>query len=70
MLIPFIIAVVLLALAFAGIGIKMFVKKDGQFERHCENSPTGRCICGGDENKCLNKSKKAEKESTDEDKID
>jgi len=41
-----ILTAVVLALCFAAIAIKMFVKKDGKFERHCANSATG-CVCGG-----------------------
>lgn len=45
------IAIVLLALAFAGIGIKMLLKKGGQFEKHCGSvdPATGKrvaCSCG------------------------
>ncbi len=31
------IAFVLIAIAFAGIGIKMFVKKDGEFKKQCSS---------------------------------
>ena len=31
-------AIVLMAIVFVAIGIKMFVKKDGQFERKCAHS--------------------------------
>ena len=41
------ITIIFIAVAFAAIGIKMFVKKDGQFERHCENEGTSNCICDG-----------------------
>ena len=42
-------AIVIMAVVFIGIGIKMFVKKDGQFERKCAQSldPDAKCICGG-----------------------
>lgn len=42
-------AVVIMAIVFVAIGIKMFVKKDGQFERKCAHSldPDARCTCGG-----------------------
>ena len=42
-------AIVIMAVVFIGIGIKMFVKKDGQFERKCAHSldPDAKCICGG-----------------------
>ncbi len=43
----FLVVFIIVALAFAGIGIKMFVKKDGRFERHCENEGTSHCVCGG-----------------------
>jgi len=47
-----IITVVLLAAAFAGIGIKMFVKKDGEFKKQCStiDPQTGKnlgCSCEG-----------------------
>ena len=45
--IVFIITVLMIALAFAAIGVKMFVKKDGRFERRCENEGTTNCLCGG-----------------------
>ena len=41
------ITIIIIAVAFAAIDIKMFVKKGGQFERHCENEGTSNCICGG-----------------------
>ena len=42
-------AVVIMAVVFIAIGIKMFVKKDGQFERKCAHSldPDAKCVCGG-----------------------
>ncbi len=43
----FIISFIFIALAFVGIGIKMFVKKDGRFERRCENEGSANCLCGG-----------------------
>ena len=56
------ITIIIIAVAFAAIGIKMFVKKDGQFERHCENEGTSNCICGGKGGeaclRCPNKDKK------------
>lgn len=41
------ITLVLLAVAFAAIGVKMFVKKGGRFERRCENEGSLYCHCGG-----------------------
>lgn len=43
----FIISFIIIAIAFVGIGIKMFVKKDGRFERRCENEGSVNCLCGG-----------------------
>ena len=42
-------AVIIIAIVFIAIGIKMFVKKDGQFERKCAHSldPDAKCVCGG-----------------------
>ena len=40
-------ALILIAMAFMAIGIKMFVKKGGQFERRCENEGSANCLCGG-----------------------
>ena len=42
-------AIVIMAVVFIAIGIKMFVKKDGQFERKCAHSldPDAKCVCGG-----------------------
>ncbi|PLW96247.1 MAG: membrane or secreted protein [Marinilabiliales bacterium] len=53
------ITVGLLALAIAGIAIKMFVKKDGEFKKSCStvNPDTGEkmgCSCGGGSNSCHN----------------
>ena len=47
----------LVLLAFAAIGIKSLVKKNGKFERKCAHSldPDAPCICGGDETQCQNK---------------
>ena len=47
----------LVLLAFAAIGIKALVKKNGKFERKCAHSldPDAKCICGGDEKQCKNK---------------
>ncbi len=47
----------LVLLAFAAIGIKSIVKKDGRFERRCAHSldPDAKCMCGGDEENCINK---------------
>ncbi len=47
-----IITVVILAIAFAAIGIKMFVKKDGEFKKQCSSvdPDTGKklgCSCEG-----------------------
>lgn len=53
------LAIVLLAVAFAGIAIKILVKKDGKFAGTCSNNPLiqnegGACgICGArPEEKC------------------
>lgn len=57
-----VIAVIFMAIAFAAIGIKMFVKKDGKFEKSCGSvGPNGErigCTCGsgGD---CDNEGKKS-----------
>lgn len=45
------ITVVLIAIAFAAIGIKMFLKKGGKFEKQCStvDPKTGKrlgCSCG------------------------
>ncbi len=47
-----ILTIVLLAIAFAAIGIKMFVKKDGEFKKQCSSvdPDTGKklgCSCEG-----------------------
>ncbi|MBC8319228.1 MAG: membrane or secreted protein [Bacteroidetes bacterium] len=46
------ITVILLAIAFAGIAIKMFIKKDGEFKKQCStiDPQTGKnlgCTCQG-----------------------
>ena len=53
------ITAVLLAIAIAGIAIKMFVKKDGEFKKSCSSvhPETGErmgCSCGGGESSCNN----------------
>lgn len=53
------ITITLLALAFAFIGIKMFVKKDGKFTKQCStiDPDTGQrlgCTCGSQETTCHN----------------
>ena len=44
------LAVALVALMFAGLGVKMFFKKNGEFKRHCSSVDpyTGKrsgCVC-------------------------
>lgn len=41
------LTIIVIGLCFAGIGIKMFIKKDGSFERRCENEGSAHCSCGG-----------------------
>jgi len=57
----FLITVVLVGLAFAFIGIKMFLQKGGMFTKTCStiDTSTGEkigCTCGnkGDEESCVN----------------
>lgn len=50
-LIVLVTSVIVLALSFCFIGIKMFVKKNGEFKRHCASVDpmTGyrtSCVCG------------------------
>jgi len=56
------ITLVLIAIAFAAIGIKMFFKKNGKFEKKCStvNPKTGKqigCSCGAGDggSSCENK---------------
>lgn len=47
------VATVLLGLAFAGIAVRLFLLKDGQFRKSCSSvdPKTGQklgCTCGGD----------------------
>ncbi len=63
-----VITIILLALAFIGIGIKMLLKKGGQFEKHCSSvdPKTGNhlaCSCGTGEagDACRNKQQDPEK---------
>jgi len=55
------IVVIIIALCFAAIGIKMFLKKDGKFTKTCStiDASTGKkigCTCSsqGNEGKCEN----------------
>jgi len=56
-----IITIILLGLAIAGIAIKMFVKKDGEFQKSCGSVDPGSgqridCTCGkSPEEQCDNK---------------
>ena len=56
----FLITVVMVGLAFAFIGIKMFLQKGGMFTKSCStvDTSTGEkigCVCGGgDEKQCVN----------------
>lgn len=55
------ITIVFLALAFAGIAVKMFFKKDGEFKKSCSSVDpnTGQrigCVCDGEgDGSCDNK---------------
>ena len=65
------LAAVLLALAFAGIGIKMIVRRGGEFKRHCSSTDpyTGQsagCICGNAKNSCPEQKKHTPLEVNDE----
>lgn len=53
-MITILLALILLALAVAGIAIKLIVKKDGEFKKTCSSidAKTGKpldCVCGGSE---------------------
>ena len=66
------LAIVLLALAFAGIAIKMLVRRGGEFKRHCSSTDpyTGKsngCICGNAKsNDCPEQKKHTPLEVNDE----
>jgi len=54
------IAIAIVGLSFAGIAIKMFLKKGGEFKKSCStvDPATGQrlgCSCGGGEGSCDNK---------------
>ncbi len=60
MLTVLVFAIILISLAVAGIAIKMFLQKDGQFSKSCSSielasgEKTG-CVCGdGDQKSCVN----------------
>lgn len=53
------ICIALVGLAFAGIAIKMFLKKGGEFKKQCsvKDPQTGKslgCTCGGHDKTCHN----------------
>jgi len=55
-----VLAIILVGLAVAGIAIKMFVFKGGEFKKQCSSVDpnTGRrmgCSCGSNEGSCENK---------------
>jgi len=59
------ITLLILALAVAGIAIKMFVKRDGEFKKSCSgvDPSTGQkigCTCGNSDggSQCANRSEK------------
>ncbi len=56
-----VLTIILVGLAIAGIAIKMFLQKDGQFTKTCStvDTTTGKkigCTCDaeGDESQCVN----------------
>lgn len=62
-LITILLALALVALMFAGLGIKMFFQKHGEFKRHCSSMDPytgkgGGCVCAKAANaKCKNAEK-------------
>ncbi|MBK9290134.1 MAG: membrane or secreted protein [Bacteroidetes bacterium] len=54
------LSVVLIGLGMAGIAIKMFFQKNGEFKKQCSsvdvNGQKIGCSCGGGANSCENKS--------------
>ncbi|MBN2173495.1 MAG: hypothetical protein JW731_05150 [Bacteroidales bacterium] len=60
MLTVILISILMVGLAIAGIAIKMFVQKGGQFTKTCStiefsNGEKVGCVCGdGDPKKCVN----------------
>jgi len=59
------IAIIFMALAFAGFAVKMFFKKDGEFKKQCStvDPKTGQplgCSCGGNgDGSCRNEDENA-----------
>ncbi|MFA8299271.1 MAG: hypothetical protein ACEPOV_03845 [Hyphomicrobiales bacterium] len=64
LLLVIVLAIIIIGLAVAGIAIKMFVKKGGEFKKSCGSidPATGKkvsCTCGKpEEEQCHNKKKK------------
>jgi len=59
LLLVIIVSIALIGLAIAGIAIKMFLKKNGEFKKQCsvKDPKTGDslgCTCGGQEKSCHN----------------
>jgi len=54
------LSIIIIGLAFAGIAIKMFVLKNGEFKKQCSsvdaNGQKLGCGCGGGEDSCERKS--------------
>ena len=54
------LTIILVGIAIAGIAIKMFLQKDGQFSKSCSSVDTSSgekigCVCGeGDPGSCVN----------------
>ena len=67
-----VLATVLLALAFAGIAVKIILRRGGEFKRHCSGTDpyTGKsngCICGNTaKNDCPEQKKHSPLEINDE----
>ncbi|HRY97696.1 MAG TPA: hypothetical protein P5550_01430 [Bacteroidales bacterium] len=60
----FLVVALLIGLAFAGIAVKMFFKKGGEFKKSCStiDPNTGKpmgCGCGGGEGSCENSARAA-----------
>lgn len=58
-----ILSILIVGIAMAGFGIKMFFLKNGEFKKQCSSTaPNGQkigCACGGGEGSCERKTSEA-----------
>lgn len=58
-----ILTIVIIGIAFAGMAVRMFFIKNGEFKKHCHNAGIngGKCLCGNNGNGQCKRKELAEK---------